>query len=99
MAKSVSERDMAGLSIKRIRVQAASNRALKARARRSTSAAESAPNRAWITATMLAPRLISSPALSRVTPPMATMGAWKRCRACSSRSGVAAGAPGLVWEL
>ncbi|MCY1531256.1 hypothetical protein D9M68_664760 [compost metagenome] len=81
-----------------IRGQAASNRSLKARARRSTSAAEAAPNRAWITATMLAPRAISSGALSRLTPPMATIGRWKRCRACSSRSRVAAGAPGLVWE-
>ncbi|MNE62736.1 hypothetical protein D3C80_1580410 [compost metagenome] len=75
------------------------NRALKARARRSTSAAESAPNRAWITATMLAPRAISRAALSRVTPPMATIGRLMRRFASSSSSSVALGAPGLVLEL
>ncbi|MCY1450169.1 hypothetical protein D9M71_669540 [compost metagenome] len=81
------------------RPQSAWNRALKARARRSTSAAESAANSAWITASRSAPRPISSGALSMVTPPMATSGRPKRLRACSSRSTVAAGAPGLVWEL
>lgn len=58
-----------------------SNSAVKARARSSTSEAESAANRAWITATMLAPWAIRPGAVSRLTPPMATMGRSKRARA------------------
>src|SRR5690606_33593560 len=72
------------------------NKVWKARARRCTSAADSAPNRPWTTASRSAPAFSSGGARSTVIPPMATMGRLKRWRARVSNSEVAAGAPGLV---
>src|SRR5690606_38799568 len=76
-----------------------SNSAANAPARSSTSLADCAANRAWMTAIRSAPWLISWGAVCCVTPPMATIGWVKRRRASPSNARSAAGAPGLVLEL
>ncbi len=82
----LAKQGRAGISDPPWRNQGVLNSWLKAWARRSTSAALSAANRAWITAIICTPSAISDGAVSSVMPPMATMGRPIRARASRSNS-------------